>query len=249
MARSIGDWFADHARHLRDDAHDDEVVEPQAPWDTRSTGMATTRAERRGAGFGGGQTSRRASTSASGRQRGGDGGGSRTAGGPSKPGPVIPDVLRRRIIAAARANSRADAKSLAAHLTRAGTPVTAAQVAAVTKVPVAATEAQKGTTSRTDRPDVAAAIRRAAAANLDLGPTKLAALLRSRGTAVSKAQVKEVLARRRSSATCKRPPAKAKPGLVIKVKAGAQASRTVHETPLCPSCGLRLNVYAMCRCS
>jgi hypothetical protein len=188
MARSIRDWYADHAQQLPDDAPDDEVVETQAPWDTRSSGTATTRTTRRDAGYGGGHTSRHASTSA----RGADlqGRGARTAG---------------------RQGQRGD-----------------------------------GTASR----GLASEIRRAAHANPQLGHKRLAALLRTRGTSVTRAQVAEVLRRGRSSSSRHgRPGADRKPALVVEVTAAAQTSRTVHETPLCPSCGVRLSIYGICRCS
>ncbi len=67
---------------------------------------------------------------------------------------------------------------------------------------------------------------------------------------MTKAQVAEVLTRRwRLPSRDGRATKGTKPAMVIKVNAGAQTSRTLHETPLCPSCGMRLRVLAMCRCS
>ncbi len=78
VARSIGDWFADHARESPDDSPDDEVVERQAPWDLQSSGLSTTRSARRDAGL----SARTARTS---RSRFG-GGRSTTAGTPGRSG-------------------------------------------------------------------------------------------------------------------------------------------------------------------
>lgn len=96
----------------------------------------------------------------------------------------------------------------------------------------------------------ASEIRRAAHANRQIGYKKLAALLRARGTDVTKAQVAEVLRRAQPERAGGQPPKKTRrPALVVKVTAAVQASRTVHETPLCQSCGMRLSIHAMCRCS
>ncbi|MGY1709104.1 hypothetical protein ACI8AC_06290 [Geodermatophilus sp. SYSU D00758] len=159
--------------------------------------------------------------------------------------------MRKKILTAARVDPRADVRSLAASLTRAGTPVTPSQVAAVLGRPLvtAGTRGRATDTSRVTR-KLASEIRRAAHANPQMGHKRLAALLRSRGVDVDKAQVAEVLTRRwrlpsRNGRTAKG----TKPAMVIKVRAGAQTSRTPHETPLCPSCGMRLSVLATCRCS
>jgi hypothetical protein len=46
MARSISDWFGDHADGSLGDSQDDEVVERQALWDVARSGMTTTRSGR-----------------------------------------------------------------------------------------------------------------------------------------------------------------------------------------------------------
>ncbi len=159
--------------------------------------------------------------------------------------------MRRKILTAARVDPRADVTSLAASLTRAGTPVTSSQVAAVLGRPLATagTRGRATGTSRVAR-KLASEIRRAAHANPQMGHRRLAALLRARGINVDKAEVAEALTRRwRSASRDGRANQGTRPAMVIKVNAGAQTSRTPHETPLCPSCGRRLSVLAMCRCS
>ncbi|MGY1780327.1 hypothetical protein [Geodermatophilus sp. SYSU D01036] len=252
MARSIGDWFADHARELPDDSPDDEVVERQAPWDLQSSGLSTTRSTRRNAGLS-------ATTAWMSRSRAG--GGRSTAAGTAgrragaasaqSASTSVPKSVRKKILTAARVDPRADARSLAASLTRAGTPVTPSQVAAVLgrPLPTAGTRGRATNTSPVTR-KLASEIRRAAHANSQVGHKRLAALLRARGVNVDKAQVAEVLTPRwRLPSRDGRAAKGRKPAVVIKVNAGAQTSRTVHETPLCPSCGMRLSVLAMCRCS
>ncbi|WP_091366158.1 hypothetical protein [Geodermatophilus telluris] len=252
MARSIGDWFADHAHELPDGSPDDEVVERQAPWDLQSSGLSTTRSARRDGGLS-------AETAWTARSLAG-GGRSAAAGTPAQYGAAasarsasssVPKSVRKKILTAARINPRADVNSLAASLTRAGTPVSSSQVAAVLGRPLAAagTRGRATDTSRVAR-KVASEIRRTAHANPQMGHKRLAALLRARGVDVDKAQVAEVLTRRwRLSSRNGRAAKGTKPAMVIKVNAGAQTSRTLHETPLCPSCGMRLSVLAMCRCS
>lgn len=193
MARSIGDWFADHERATLGDNQDDEIVEQQAPWDLRTSGMATTRSDRRGAGFG------------TKKARFG-----RSAGATVPPG------------------GRGKGKPAAPRWGNSASPA-----------------------ARSKATPLESRIRNAANANPGLGYKKLAALLRSTGVPVTKAQVAEALARSRSASNkgAQRSRAKAKPAMIIRVKAGAQTSRTVHETPLCPSCGVRLSVIGTCRCS
>src|SRR5215207_1169070 len=58
MARSINEWFGDHAEASLGDSQDDEVVEAHAPWDVAGAGMTTTRASRKALGFGSGRTSK-----------------------------------------------------------------------------------------------------------------------------------------------------------------------------------------------
>lgn len=251
MARSIGDWFADHARELPDDSPDDEVVERQAAWDLQSPGLGTTRSARREAGLS-------ARTTRTSRSR--SGGGHSAAGSPGRSGGApsarsssssVPKSVRKKIIAASRVAPRADARSLAASLTRAGAPVTPSQVAAVLGRPLVAVGTRVGATDP-NRPSrqLASEIRRAAHANPRMGHKRLAALLRASGVNVTKAQVAEVLTRRwRSASQDRRACDEKKPAVVIKVNAGAQTSRTPHATPLCPSCGMRLSVLATCRCS
>jgi hypothetical protein len=252
VARSIGDWFADHARELPDDAPDDEVVERQAPWDLQSSGLSTTRSVRRGAGLGGG-TAWTSKARAGGGRKPAAGTGARSGGTASTRGTAnsVPKSVRKKILAAARLNPRADVTSLAASLTRAGTPVSPPQVAAVLgrPLPAASTHGRATDTMPVTRA-VASEIRRAAHANPQIGHKRLAALLRSRGTDVTKAQVAQVLTRPQpKKPDNQRSTRPSKPALVIKVTAGAQASRTVHETPLCESCGVRLSIYGTCRCS
>ena len=237
MAGSIGDWYADHALGLPDDFPDDEVVERHAAWDLRSSGVATTRSARRDAGLGGGRTTR-----SPGPLR-----GSRGSSGTPSTGALSPSV-RSRVQASIRANPRADAASIAAALTRAGHGVTAAQVAAVGAAAASASRAGRHRPTTPGPTEVAARIRDAARAHPQLSTKKLAALLRARGTVVTKAQVAQVLAREQPSGN-RRAAEQRKPAVVIKVTAGAQGSRTVHETPLCQSCGVRLSVYSTCRCS
>lgn len=269
MARSIGDWYADHTRGLPDDAPDDEVVEPPAIWDLRSSDTTTGRSGRRDSGYGIGRNSRRTGTGSAGRT-----------------GAVHPDLQRSRrsagstvaqtsagkrriILAAMQANPRADAKSLAAFLTRHGTPVSAAEVAAVKDA-----LASPFTTSTLRAGRLPERARRAmdtiedvVRANPHLGKKALVAKLQARGVSATKAQVGEALLKLRSSTAVGRNAATgvrrgqatprtrasrktpSKPALVIKVRAGAQASRTAHETPLCPSCGVRVSIYGGCRCS
>ncbi|MGY1690360.1 hypothetical protein [Geodermatophilus sp. SYSU D01105] len=159
--------------------------------------------------------------------------------------------MRRKIRAAANVDTRADAPRLAASLTKAGTPVSPAQVAAVLGRPLpAAGIAGRATDPQRVPRKIASEIRRAAHAHPQIGHKRLAALLRARGTDVTKAQVAEVLTRRRLSASHNgRSTQSKKPAMVIKVTAAAQTSRTVHETPLCQSCGVRLSIYGTCRCS
>ncbi|RBY91059.1 hypothetical protein [Blastococcus sp. TF02A-30] len=69
MARSINEWFGDHADSSLGDFQDDEVVERPAPWDVAGSGMTTTRSGRKALGFG----SNRASRGRSAVGRSGDG--------------------------------------------------------------------------------------------------------------------------------------------------------------------------------
>jgi hypothetical protein len=67
MARSINEWFGDHAGASLGDSQDDEVVERHAPWDVSGAGMTTTRASRKAFGSRSGRASKgRGSVSASG---------------------------------------------------------------------------------------------------------------------------------------------------------------------------------------
>ncbi|MGY1680634.1 hypothetical protein [Geodermatophilus sp. SYSU D01176] len=252
MARSIGDWFADHARELPDDAPDDEVVERQAPWDLQAAELSTTRSARRDAGLTGKKTTRM-SRSGTGGHRAAAETPARNSGTASalQAATSVPKSVRKKILAAARLNPRADVRSLAASLTRAGTPVSPPQVAAILKrpLPIASARGPAPKTKPVPR-KVASEIRRVAHANPQMGHKRLAALLRAHGIDVTKAQVAEVLTRRwRLPSRDGRATKGTKPAMVIKVNAGAQTSRTLHETPLCPSCGMRLSVLAMCRCS
>ena len=198
MARSIGDWFADHGQLLPDDAADDELVEPQPLWDLRSSGASVRRSERRDAGYGGGGSGRRTS-------------GAKSVGAVGRTG--------------ATGGRSADASS-----------------------------------RRT-------AIRDAVRAHPGMGKKALAALLRARGIPTTKAEVTAAQLNMRAasppptaprfksgskpgtgSRRTTRKPAK-KPAMVFKISAGAQTSRTEHETPLCPSCGIRVNLNGGCRCS
>jgi len=70
MARSINEWFGDHADASLGDFQDDEVAERQAPWDIARSGMTTTRAGRTALGFGSARGSQaRGSVGASGGNR------------------------------------------------------------------------------------------------------------------------------------------------------------------------------------
>jgi hypothetical protein len=259
VARSIGDWYADHARDLPDDWSDDEFVERQAPWDLSSSGMSITRSARRDAGLGG--RGARSSSRASTEGRGGSPRNSPSAGGSTSARTAagsLPRSVRKRILAAVALNPRASATTIAASVTKAGSPVSPAQVAAVIATRGSANWTQKrGMTPGTVDSRLAAEIRRMAGAHPELGYKRLAALMRARGTQVSRAGVAEVLRRqwlasRGRRGTKGKPPTGSKskrPALVIKVTAGAQTSRTMHETPLCPSCGVRLSLQGMCRCS
>jgi hypothetical protein len=252
VARSIGDWFVDHARELPDNSPDDEVVERQAPWDLHRSGLSTTRSARRNDGLSG-RSAWTSKTRAVDSRGAGAGTPARSTGTTSAldAASPVPKSVRKKILAAVKANPRADAKTLAATLTRGGTPVSPFQVAAVLGRPlrVASTNSRTTSTKPASR-KVASEIRRAAHANPEIGHKKLAALLRARGTDVTKAQVAEVLTRRRRLASRDGHAATTrKPAMVIKVAAAAQTSRTVHETPLCQSCGVRLSIYDTCRCS
>ncbi len=198
MAKSIGDWFADHGRVLSDDAADDEVVEPQPLWDVRSSGASVSRAERRDAGYGGGGSGRRSSGARSAGPVGRTGATAGRGAGASNKTAAIRDVVR--------AHPRMGKKALIALLRARGIPATKADV----------TAAQLN--MRTASPEPSAARFRSGS--------------------------KPATGSRRTT----RKPAK-KPAVVFKISAGAQTSRTEHETPLCPSCGIRVNIYGGCRCS
>jgi hypothetical protein len=51
MARSINEWFGDHAEASLGNSQDDEVVERHTPWDIAGAGLTTTRASRKALGF------------------------------------------------------------------------------------------------------------------------------------------------------------------------------------------------------
>lgn len=269
MARSIGDWFADHVRQLPDNAPDDEAVGPQAPWDLQSSETMTQRSERRDAVDTPNLPSRQAKTRAQDRaavpaQR------RLREIAPVKTAHGTKESVRQTILAAIQANPRVDPRSLAASLTRHGTPVRAADVAAVKDalsspfktvptraVKLPATPLQAMT-----------AIHDVVRANPHLGKKALVALLRARGIAATKAEIASALAHVRTptpgkgaSKTGRRPagpiagqkpkrtvPTK-QPARTVKISACAQKSRTAHETPLCSSCGMRVSIYSGCRCS
>lgn len=272
MARSIGDWFADHARRLPDDAPDDEVVESQAPWDRelQPSGTMTKRSERRTAlKDPDDQPSRQAKSR-----------GQRRTAVPvqQRPRDVAPgrgtarakESVQRTILAALQANPRADARSLAAFLTRHGTAVTASEVKAVKD---ALASPFKGVTTTPGKLPVTVlqamhAIQEAVCANPHMGSKALVAILKSRGVHATKAEVTSAMATARTltsrsrstnadgshakptSQARRKPTAAArKPSRPVKISAGAQTSRTTHETPLCSSCGVRISIYSGCRCS
>ena len=134
MARSIGDWFKDHANSSLGDGSDDEVVETQAPWDVRAANTATTRTERRNAGFGGPRGGR---VRGAGRSAASPGKATAKAGARASARRHTPDVpgltadLESRIRQAAEAFPGIGPKRLARHLREKGFLVTKAQVAAV----------------------------------------------------------------------------------------------------------------------
>ncbi len=252
MARSISNWYADHAQGLPDDSTDDEVVETQAFWDLQSSQLSTTRSGRRDARLGGGGARTTRAQSSGGRTRPTSAGG-RSAAPPPARGTAgsVPKSVRKKVLAAVQLNPRADVNALAASLTRAGIPVTPQQVAAVLGRSFSrATAPGPGTTTRPVAKTIASAVRRAAHAHGPIGHRRLAALLRAQGITVSATEVAEVMTRRRRVASPPAAPNKSKkPATVIRVTAAAQASRTVHETPLRQSCGMRLSVIGQCRCS
>jgi hypothetical protein len=251
VARSIRDWFADHSRDIG--SSEDEVTEAPAPWDVRAAGTATTRSARRDASVSGGGRSRRSFPA-------GDDPGSRTerrsgkvsAGADRTPTTVqpVPSRVRRAILDAVRANPSATSVALAAHLTRQGTPVTTAQVAAVRNAP----QSPLGTGSQARRDpstqEKVAKICKAAQTHPHLGVFEIHALLRSRGVTVTKEQVAGVLAQRLSALQRGRPGVRATDlGPTTRVGNAAKPEKAPHETPLCPSCGARPSIYGICRCS
>lgn len=110
---------------------------------------------------------------------------------------------------------------------------------------------RKPATPRAAAADLDATIRRVAKANPGVGYKRIARHLRDQGINVSRAQVAHVLAHPNSWWKRKATPVPAprKPSSVVRISAGAQRSRTVPVTDLCPSCGVRLSVIATCRCS
>ena len=119
-----------------------------------------------------------------------------------------------------------------------------------------ATNAKKSAHRQASKPrgtatELEATIRRVAKANPGVGYKRIARHLRDHGINVSRAQVAQVLAHPNSfwkrKATPVPPPRK--PGVVFRVSAGAQRSRMVPATDLCPSCGVRPSVTGTCRCS
>lgn len=257
MARSIGDWFADHSRGVPDDAPDDEFVERQAAWDLPSSGTAA------------GRTDRRAPT------RGSRTKGQADARSPGRDAPTpsagVTASVRQTILAALRANPRADARSLAAFLTRHGTAVNAAAVAAVKDElasPFKTVRVQPAAQLPTSALQALSAVQDAVHANPHMGKKALVALLRARGMSVTRAEIATAIAQARthmvghSSNSANRLRAKPtlsvrgkpaaptrKPSRAVKIRAAAQSSRTAHETPLCSSCGVRISLESGCRCS
>jgi hypothetical protein len=269
MARSIGDWFADHTRQLPDDAPDDEVVEPQAPWDLQSPERVTMRSERRDVVNSPHRPSRQAKTRGKGRaavpaQR------RPREVTPVKTTTVAKESVRQAILAAIQANPRVDARNLAAFLTRNGTAVTAAEVAAVKDAlasPFTVVNPRPGRVPQTALHAVHT-IQEVVRANPHMGKKALVAVLKARGVVATKAEVASAIAQawtstssnRRTSAGRRRAKptshargtptvAAKKPPRAVKISAGAQTSRTTHETPLCSSCGVRISIYSGCRCS
>lgn len=270
MAGSIGDWFADHTRSLSDDAPDDEVVESQLPWDVRSSGTATARPERRSAGYGGGRIKRRETAVRREQARAAP---SEQLSGQSKvPSFHTPltSSLRQTIVVAIRSNPRADAASLAAFLTRHGTPVRAAQIKAVKdelSSPFKVVPATPSRENRTPALQALSAVQEVVRSHPGMSKKALLALLRARGITATKAEVaaalsqasaprrgpqSQVTKRRNSGSQAQLQRAAgttSKRSRPIRISAGAQTSRTTHETPLCSSCGMRVSINSSCRCS
>ncbi|NEK87619.1 hypothetical protein GCU60_17920 [Blastococcus saxobsidens] len=256
MARSIGDWFADHARSLPDDAPDDEVVEPQAPWDVQFSGTSAKRSERRQTVTG----RNRAAAPAQRQPR--DGAAVKGTTGGKAP-------ARETILAAIQANPHVDARSLAAFLSRHGTAVTGAEVAAVKDQlasPFKVIKTRPGSLP-TSALKAMHAIHEVVRANPQMGRKALAAILRSRGVVATKAEIASAIGQARAPKPSNRratagnrqakQPSHArqkmtmarKPARTVKIAANAQTSRVTHETPLCSSCGVRISIYSGCRCS
>jgi hypothetical protein len=249
VARSIGDWFADHSRDSG--SAEDDVAEAPAPWDVLAAGTATTRSARRDAGLGGRGRQRRSSfPSADGSQdrperrfRTANTGAEQSA----TPVPDIPRRLRRAILDGVRAHPGATSATLAAFLTRGGTPVTPAQVAAVRNAPESPLRTGRWARRDPSTQEKIAKIRKAAQTNPHLGVPEVLALMRSRGVTVTKEQVAGVLAQRGRQR--QRPGDKVRQLGTTSVGNSAKPERAPHEAPLCPSCGARPSAYGICRCS
>lgn len=253
MAKSIGDWFADHSGNS--DSGEDEVIETQAPWDLGAADVVTTRSARRQAGGSEDGRARQASSPSPGnisrperRSRASVSG----AHGGSSAVPPIPKRIRRTILAMMRANPDASAAALTALLARSGTTVTTPQVAVVMRA-AKSTMRQASLGARADpfEQEKLAKIRRATQTHPHLGVPGVLALLRSRGVNVTKEQVAGVLAQRPVGPRSRerfRPDAGRSGGTSGEV-VNTAPERPRHEDPLCPSCGARPSVYGICRCS
>jgi hypothetical protein len=252
VARSIKDWFADHERD-QNVSSEDEFVEAQQPWDVQSASMATTRSVRRDVGAPNSPKSRRGSSSARGKKK-------QTAQDTGAFGAMpeatrtavqsISGTLRRAILTASQANPGASTKSLAASLTRKGTPVSPAQVTAVRRAPTS--PLRTGGPVRRDplMAEKTAKIRHAATTHPHFGAAKLFSLLRSRGITVTENHVTAVLAQLRSTTQGTRQSARSvKLDRQTDVSTAARAGRTSEEAELCSSCGVRPSVSGICRCS
>ncbi len=276
MARSIGDWFADHAGQLSDGAPDDEVLEHQAPWDLHATGMPTGGTEHRSARHK--QSMQPARRTQSRRGRPEEHTASRTypGGPPARTPNGVSASLRHAILVAIRESPGADDGSLAAALTRAGTPVRPEHIAAVRGArlsPIPMT-VEKPPIIPLVGSRLAEAVRQVLRTDPGIGKKRLAEQLRARGIVATKRQLAVALAhlrtrypgsrssptvrgsateRRSTAATARKTRAAMSltevPKRITKIKAEAQVSRTQHETPLCSSCGIRLSIYSACRCS
>lgn len=135
MARSIGDWFDDHADGSLGDRLDDEVVERQAPWDLQALGRSTARADRRTTRSGTWPSRR----GAGGQPRPADrpvvpaprGPATSGSGRPGTPRSTLPAGVQARVRQAAETHPGVGYKQLARTLKADGLNITRAQVADV----------------------------------------------------------------------------------------------------------------------